>query len=108
MLAGKHEGNEVLAELTEKLKRKDDLLTERDQRLDEIAKHNQLLQTEKEDLRTRIRDHAGDQVALARRTTTRIAREIGQDTNYTEGDAAVEIDRLKNQNEELKAQIVVL
>jgi hypothetical protein len=43
MLAGKHEGNEVLAELTEKLKRKDDLLTERDQRLDEIAKHNQLL-----------------------------------------------------------------
>jgi hypothetical protein len=59
-------------------------------------------------LRTRIRDHAGDQVALARRTTTRIAREIGQDTTYTEGDAAVEIDRLKAQNEELKAQIVVL
>jgi hypothetical protein len=42
-------------------------------------------------------------VALARRTTTRIAREIGQDTTYTEGDAAVEIDRLKQQNEELKA-----
>ena len=94
--------------MADKLKQKDELLHERDTRLEEIAKHNALLQTEKEDLRTRIHDAAGDQVALARRTTTRIAREIGVDTTYTQGDASVEIDRLKQQNDELKAQIIVL
>jgi hypothetical protein len=46
--------------MADKLKQKDELLHERDTRLEEIAKHNALLQTEKEDLRTRIHDAAGD------------------------------------------------